>query len=197
MPSVDVFYDKIPKILSVKPTSRSVEVKLSFFDCTTTRGSLTIRVLATCSRSSYPSCNTNFGTAELDYFRGANIINITGLLPFSKYNLLLKPFWDSISSSEVDVRTSTFNTSADIPDAVTDVSIYSKNEKSISLRMKPLDQKNGILKWYWISYSHDIKTNFFTLPHVCDLWTNYHCITVDRLFPGRNFTLMVRSKIQN
>jgi hypothetical protein len=79
---------------------------------------------------------------------------------------------------------------------VTDLQVYTKNERSVSLRWKPPYPPTGVLEKYkiefqivfWKIYRH--KELEITS---CKLWPDFHCATVANLERDKEYTFEVRN----
>jgi hypothetical protein len=82
-----------------------------------------------------------------------------------------------------------------VPNAVTDLLVYTKNESSASLRWKPPYPPTGVLEKYKIDcqngyYFVDKHINEFEMTS-CKLWPDFHCVTVSNLKSGVGYTCNV------
>jgi hypothetical protein len=85
-----------------------------------------------------------------------------------------------------------------LPNAVTELMVYTKNESSASLRWKPPFPPTGVLQKYKIVYE---KKSSYELGYInefeitsCKLWPNFHCATVYNLERGVEYKFEVNAK---
>jgi hypothetical protein len=81
-----------------------------------------------------------------------------------------------------------------VPNAVTDLLVYTKNESSASLRWKPPYPPTGVLEKYKIECynAHSNRIKDFKMTS-CKVWPDFHCATVSNLERGVIYTFKVRN----
>jgi hypothetical protein len=79
-----------------------------------------------------------------------------------------------------------------VPNAGTDLVVYTKNETSASLRWKPPYPPSGVLEKYNINYRHDGHINKLKVTS-CKLWPDFHCVTVSNLESDVEYRFKVRN----
>lgn len=83
------------------------------------------------------------------------------------------------------------------PKAVRELMVYSKSENSVFLRWLPPHPPYGVLRGYFVTYSY--KSYFTTYSsekkvpiRQCGLWYGYHCVELQNLLEGYEYTITVR-----
>lgn len=82
-----------------------------------------------------------------------------------------------------------------VPNGVSDLLVYTKNESSVSLRWKPPYPPTGILERYKINYYagrslYKKIAEFGITP--CRLWPDLHCVTLSNLESNEEYSFLVR-----
>jgi hypothetical protein len=81
-----------------------------------------------------------------------------------------------------------------VPNAVTDLLVYTKNESSASLRWKPPYPPTGVLEKYKIEYHNKHSNRIKNLNMMsCKVWPDFHCVTVSNLERGVTYIFIVRN----
>ncbi|XP_068893224.1 receptor-type tyrosine-protein phosphatase mu-like isoform X4 [Tenebrio molitor] len=183
--------DEIPE-LKWKIEARSVKLHYSSMACSIMRGSLQIRIKKSCSNE---WCD-NFveKEKECDF---ENTFCLVHVIPYSDYTFNIKFCRNSTCAKTV--RSKSFQTLSDPPNVVRDLTIFSKNENSISIRWMPPYPPTGKLDLYKVTYEEVDNNNnkgemetFKDLP--CTLWPGYQCITLSRLEKIKKYSIKVQAK---
>ncbi|XP_068897747.1 receptor-type tyrosine-protein phosphatase U-like isoform X5 [Tenebrio molitor] len=193
LPADEIAFEEIPEV-TVTPGTRGVNIKLSR-NCEKIRGQFVVNTTVICINEWCK--NQNRTPKTTNHYVSDQIITLDELTPFSDYSLDLI-FCRSYTNCEGNIKRETFRTKPTVPNAVSDLLVYTKNESSASLRWKPPDPPNGLLQKYQIKYDnaylneHRSKKEFETTS--CKLWSDFHCVTVSNLQRGVKYTFQVNGK---
>jgi hypothetical protein len=179
--------DEIPE-LKWKIEARSVSLHL--MDCSIVRGPLQIRIKKSCSNKWCD--NSTEQETECDF---ENKLCLFHVLPYSDYIFKIKFCRNGICAKTL--RSKPFQTLSEPPYRVRELTIFSKNENSISIRWMPPYPPTGKLDLYKITYEEVDNNNnkgemetFKDLP--CTLWPEYQCITLSQLEKNKKYSIKVR-----
>jgi hypothetical protein len=185
--------DEIPE-LSWKIEARSVSLHYFSTDCSSIRGPLQIRIKKSCSNEWCK--NPVEQETEYDF---ENKFCLSHLSSYSNYNLNIK-FCRNDTCAKT-VRSKSFQTLSEPPYVVNDLTIFSKNESSISIRWKPPYPPTGKLDLYKVTYK-EVHNNYNkeemrTIKYLpCTLWPKYQCITLSQLEKRKDYSIEVRFVLQ-
>ncbi|KAH0808960.1 hypothetical protein GEV33_013831 [Tenebrio molitor] len=133
--------------VTVTPGTHGVNIELSPI-CEKIRGQLVVNTTVICDNE---WCKNQNRTKTTNHYVSNEIITLDKLTPFSDYSLDLI-FCRNYTNCEGSIKKETFRTKPTVPNAVTDLLVYTKNESSASLRWKPPYPPTGVLQKYKIEY---------------------------------------------
>ena len=173
--------------MSLKQTSnRSIEISFSNISCSKLGGPLHVVTTATCLTDWCKDEDVSNGFL----YPWSNSYTLSSLSPFTTYQLKIR-FRRSVSSKIVTFGT--FQTKPEPPYGVYNLSVYSKNAHSISIRWLPPKPPTGILKLYHIKFADQDGINVTNSS--CSLWPEYQCYTLEKLKEKRNYSVEVSQRI--
>ncbi|XP_063908386.1 receptor-type tyrosine-protein phosphatase delta-like [Zophobas morio] len=186
IPESSIIRDHEIPTVSLKQTSnRSIEISFSNISCSKLGGPLHVVTTATCLTDWCKDEDVSNGFL----YPWSNSYTLSSLSPFTTYQLKIK-FRRSASSKIVTFGT--FQTKPEPPYGVSNLSVYSKNAHSISIRWFPPQPPTGILKLYHIKFADQDGINVTNSS--CSLWPEYQCYTLEKLKEKRNYSVELRAK---
>ncbi|XP_068893268.1 receptor-type tyrosine-protein phosphatase F-like isoform X2 [Tenebrio molitor] len=183
--------DEIPE-LKWKIGARSVKLHYSSMACSIMRGPLQIRIKKSCSNE---WCNNSVEQeTECDF---ENTSCFVFVIPYSDYTFHIK--FCRNSTCATTVRSKPFQTLSEPPYRVRELTIFSKNENSISIRWMPPYPPTGKLDLYKVTYeevdNNNYKGEMETLRDLpCALWPEYQCLTLSQLEKMKKYVIKVQAK---
>ncbi|XP_063908539.1 uncharacterized protein LOC135126421 [Zophobas morio] len=186
-PQSDTIRDQeIPEVSLKKQNSCSVEIQFSSVPCSNLRGPLGVVATAICLTDRCKDQNVSNSFIYLLH----KTFTLSGLAPFTNYQLKLE--FHRKASSKI-VTFGRFKTKTEAPNAVENVSVYSKNTHSISVRWRPPSPPTGIVNLYQIKLlEEDRIINVTDSP--CFLWPEFQCYTFEKLLENMNYSVQLRAK---
>ncbi|XP_068893217.1 receptor-type tyrosine-protein phosphatase mu-like isoform X7 [Tenebrio molitor] len=182
---------EIPE-LKWKVEARSVKLHYSSMDCSIMRGPLQIRIKKSCSNE---WCDNSVEQeTECDFENTSCLVHV---LPYSDYIFKIKFCRNGTCAKTL--RSKPFQTLSEPPYRVRELTIFSKNESSISIRWMPPYPPTGKLDLYKVTYEEVDNNNnkgemetFKDLP--CTLWPEYQCFTLSQLEKIKKYSIKVQAK---
>nr|XP_015839780.1 PREDICTED: tyrosine-protein phosphatase Lar-like isoform X7 [Tribolium castaneum] len=182
--------EECPKLKNIITNDHHVEIRFSFIDCEKIKGPVSIKITAICAEVWCKNV-----TKEFKYNAEQNSFTLHRLFPFVKYNLTAKCCRNK--QCYTIVKNQIFKIGAQSPGPVTNLSVFAKNDNSISIRWRKPHPPNGILDHYNISYfttkESEAKSEI-VMNSPCTLWTNFHCYTLNHLKADKKYFVQVRAK---
>jgi hypothetical protein len=179
--------DEIPE-LKWKIATRSVSLPYNSTDCSIIRGPLQIRIKKSCFNK---WCDNSVEQeTECDFENKSCSYNV---IPYSNYTLKIKFCRNGICAKTV--RSQSFQTMSETPNVVRELTIFSKNESSMSIRWMPPYPPTGKLDLYKVTYKEvdNKKEEMKTLKDSpCTLWPECQCITLSQLEKIKKYSIKVR-----
>ncbi|XP_063908384.1 uncharacterized protein LOC135126334 isoform X6 [Zophobas morio] len=177
---------EIPKASLKKTNSRSVEIEFSGVSCSNLGGPLQVVTTAICLTDwcKHQSVSNSFTYPQ------HKTLTLSGLAPFTNYQLKLG--FHRQPSSKFSTY-GNFETKTEAPYCVNNLSVYSKNTHSISVRWRPPNPPTGILKLYQIKLFEPDK-NINVTNSSCFLWPEYQCYTLENLVENMNYSVQLSAK---
>ncbi|XP_063908381.1 uncharacterized protein LOC135126334 isoform X3 [Zophobas morio] len=177
---------EIPKASLKKTNSRSVEIEFSNVPCGNLGAPLEVVTVAVCLTN---WCKNQNVSNSLTYPQHKTLI-LNNVTPFTNYQLKVEFHRNNFSKI---ITFGSFKTKAEAPYAVNNLSVYSKNTHSISVRWRPPSPPTGIVNLYQIKLlEEDRIINVTDSP--CFLWSEYQCYTFENLKEKQRYSVQLTAK---
>ncbi|KAJ3647439.1 hypothetical protein Zmor_019317 [Zophobas morio] len=186
-PQSDTIRDQeIPKASLKKTNSRSVEFEFSSVPCSNLGGPIEVVTNAVCLTVWCKDQNVSNSFTYPQH----KTLTLNSLAPFTNYQLTFGFHRNNFSKI---ITFGSFETKTESPYAVNNLSVYSKNTHSISVRWRPPSPPTGILKLYLIKLLE--KAENISVTNVpCFLWPEYQCYTLKNLSENMNYSVQLSAK---
>ena len=164
-----------------------MEIELSDVSCGNLGGSLEVVTTAVCLTDWCKDQNvSNFFTYPQN-----KTFMLSSLAPFTNYQLKLALYRNSFSKI---ITFGSFKTKSEAPYAVNNLSVYSKNAHSISVRWRPPSPPTGIVNLYQIKLS-GLDGSINVTNSTCFLWPEYQCYTLENLVENGSYSVQVSHRL--
>ena len=160
-----------------------MEFEFSSLPCSNLGGPLEVVATATCLTDWCKDQNVSNSFIYPQH----KTFTLSGLVPFTNYQLKLG------FHRKASIKFSTygnFETKTEAPYAVNNMSVYSKNTHSISVRWRPPSPPTGIVNLYQIKLLEQDR-NINVTNSSCFLWPEYQCYTLEKLVENLNYSVQV------
>mgnify|MGYP005986552475 CR=1 FL=1 len=165
-----------------------MEIEFSNVPCGNLGAPLEVVTVAVCLTN---WCKNQNVSNSLTYPQHKTLI-LNNVTPFTNYQLKVEFHRNNFSKI---ITFGSFKTKAEAPYAVNNLSVYSKNTHSISVRWRPPSPPTGIVNLYQIKLlEEDRIINVTDSP--CFLWSEYQCYTFENLKEKQRYSVQVSHHVK-